>query len=140
MLAPYKILLERLLRFKPHTLGPKEERLLAMQTEMAQAARQVFQQLNDADLKFGDIRGDGGQWIESSHAALSTLLHSPKRSVRRAAFHQYYRQYVDHQHTLAAALGGAIQCNVYYARARRYGSAWRPPCSPTGRRCRCTTT
>ena len=37
-LAPYRLLLERLLRYKPHTLGQSEERLLAMQTEMAQAA------------------------------------------------------------------------------------------------------
>ena len=50
----------------------------------------------------------------------STLLHSPSRSIRRAAFHQYYRQYADHQHTLAAALGGSIQGDIYYARARRY--------------------
>ena len=30
-LAPYKLLLTRILRFKPHTLSDKEERLLAMQ-------------------------------------------------------------------------------------------------------------
>ena len=70
LLAPYKLLLERLLRFKPHTLGRKEENLLAMQTEMAQAARQVFQQLNDADMKFGPIRREKGEWIELSHATL----------------------------------------------------------------------
>ncbi len=45
-LAPYRLLLERLLRDKPHTLGKKEERLLAMQTEMAQTASQVFRQLH----------------------------------------------------------------------------------------------
>ena len=54
-LAPYRLLLERLLRYKPHTLGKKEEKLLAMQTEMAQAAGQIFRQLNDADLKFGTV-------------------------------------------------------------------------------------
>ena len=32
-----------------------------MQTEMAQAAGQVFRQLNDADLKFGTIRNDAGR-------------------------------------------------------------------------------
>ena len=39
-LAPYKLLLTRIVRFKPHTLGEKEEKLLAMQTEMAEAAGQ----------------------------------------------------------------------------------------------------
>ena len=50
LLAPYKLMLQRVLRFKPHTLGKKEENLLAMQIEMAQAANQIFRQLNDADL------------------------------------------------------------------------------------------
>ena len=37
-LAPYKLLLTRIIRFKPHTLSDKEERLLAMQAEMAELA------------------------------------------------------------------------------------------------------
>ena len=32
-----------------------------MQTEMAQAAGQIFRQLNDADLKFGTIKDEQGQ-------------------------------------------------------------------------------
>ena len=60
-LAPYRLLLERLVRYKPHTLGRKEEKLLAMQTEMAQATGQVFRQLNDADMKFGTIKNQRGQ-------------------------------------------------------------------------------
>ncbi len=123
VLTPYRLLLERLLRYRPHTLGRKEEKLLAMQTEMAQAAGQVFRQLNDADLKFGLITNEAGQRLELSHATFSALLHSPKRSVRKAAFHQYYRHYADHQHTLAAALSGSVQRDVYYARARSYPSA-----------------
>ena len=122
-LAPYRLLLERLLRYKPHTLGKKEEKLLAMQTEMAQAVGQVFRQLNDADLKFGEITNDRGQRIELSHATFSALLHSPKRSVRKGAFHQYYRRYADHRHTLTAALAGSMQRDIYYARARNHPSA-----------------
>ncbi|MCR4411867.1 MAG: oligoendopeptidase F [Thermoguttaceae bacterium] len=122
-LAPYRLLLERLLREKPHTLSEREERLLAMQTEMAQTANQVFGQLNDADLKFGVVTDDQGRQVELSHATFQTLLHSPSRDVRRGAFHQYYRQYDAHRHTLAATLAGAIQRDVYYARAREFGSS-----------------
>ena len=122
-LAPYRLLLERLLRHKPHTLSRKEERLLAMQTEMAQAASSAFRQLNDADLKFGQVKDEKGRRIELSHGTFSTLLHSPKRSVRKAAFHRYYRGFADHRHTLAATLRGSIQRDVYYARARNHPSA-----------------
>jgi len=122
-LKHFRIMLERLLRFKPHTLSEKEEKLLAMQTEMAQATNQIFRQLNDADLKFGAIKDERGHQIELSHATFSALLQSPKREVRRAAFHQYYRQYADHRNTLAATLAGSVQRDVYYARARNYPSA-----------------
>jgi len=122
-LKHFRIMLERLLRFKPHPLSEKEEKLLAMQTEMAQATNQIFRQLNDADLKFGAIKDERGHQIELSHATFSALLQSPKREVRRAAFHQYYRQYADHRNTLAATLAGSVQRDVYYARARNYPSA-----------------
>jgi oligoendopeptidase F len=122
-LAPYRLLLERLLRDKPHTLGKKEEKLLAMQIEMARTSGQVFRQLNDADLKFPAVKNEKGKWIELSHATLSTLLHSPQRSVRETAFRKYYRQYADHQHTLAASLSGSVQRDVYYAKARNHPSA-----------------
>jgi oligoendopeptidase F len=122
-LAPYRLLLERVLRYKPHTLGDKEERLLAMQSEMSEAANQIFRQLNDADLKFGLIKDDKGQRIELSHASFSACLHSPKRGVRQTAFHQYYAAYQAHENTLAASLAGSIQRDIYYARARNYPSA-----------------
>ncbi|MGL6094916.1 MAG: oligoendopeptidase F, partial [Fimbriiglobus sp.] len=58
-LADYRLALERVLRYQPHTLTDREERLLAMQTETSQTPRQVFEQLNNADLKFGRITVDG---------------------------------------------------------------------------------
>jgi len=122
-LAPYKLILQRVLRYKPHTLGKKEENLLAMQSEMAQAAQQIFRQLNDADLKFGGIKNDRGNLIELSHASFNTLLHAPDRVVRRKTFQQYYREYADHAHTLAASLAGSMQADIYYAKARSYPSA-----------------
>ncbi len=131
VLAPYKLLLERIVRYKPHTLGKKEENLLAMQTEMAQAASQIFRQLNDADLKFGSLRNDRGEVVELSHATFSALLHSPDRAVRRSAFHRYYQEYADHAHALTAALAGSMQADIYYARRGTIPAPWRQPSSPT---------
>ncbi len=122
-IKPYRLLIDRLVRFKRHTLGKHEEELLAMQGEMAQAAGRAFRQLHDADLKFGDIANEKGEQVELSNANYSQFLISPKRSVRRTAFQQYYRQFAAHENTLAATLSGSILKDVYYARARRYPSA-----------------
>jgi oligoendopeptidase F len=122
-IAPFRLQLERLLRYRPHTLTDNEERLLAMQGEMASAAGNAFRQLNDADLRFGEIEDHTGRQIELSHATFSQLLISPERKVRRAAFDQYYAQFVAHENTLSATLCGSIQRDVYYARARNYSSS-----------------
>lgn len=122
-MAPYKLLVERILRYKPHTLGPKEEELLAMQGEMAGAAGRIFRQLLDADLKFGEIEDEQGRRVELSSTNFIQFLESPSRAVRKNAFHQYYRQFTAHENTLAAALHGSVQKDVYYARARGYSSA-----------------
>lgn len=122
-LEPYRLLLDRLVRFKPHTLGKREEELLAMQGEMAQVAGRAFRQLHDADLKFGFVTNEKGEKVELSNATFSQFLISPKRSVRKTAFHKYYQQFTAHEHTLAATLSGSILKDVYYARARQYPSA-----------------
>ncbi len=122
-LAEFRWALEQLLRYKPHTLGKREEKLLAMQSEMAEASNQIFRQLTDADLKWGTIKNERGELVELSNASFSSFLQSPERNVRKRAFHQYYSQFTAHENTLAATLSGSIQRDVYYARARGYESA-----------------
>ncbi len=122
-LAPYQLLLERLVRYKPHTLSEREEELLAMQGEMAGATSKIFRQLHDADLKFGFVENEQGEKIELSPSTFSQLLISPEREVRKNAFHQFYEQFTAHENSLAAILCGSIQKDVYYARARDYSSA-----------------
>lgn len=122
-LRPYRLLIERIARYKKHILSKKEESLLASQGEMAQTASKVFRQLNDADLKFGLLKNERGELVELTNSTFSQFLVSPKRSVRKAAFHQYYQQFSAHENTLAATLAGSIQNDVYYARARGYKSS-----------------
>src|SRR5215211_7377267 len=122
-LAPFKLQLERLIRYKPHTLTPGEEKLLAMQSEMSGTADRVFRQLTDADLKFGMCKNEKGESIELSHSSFSSFLRSPDRNVRRKAFHQYYAQFQGHENSLAAAYSSSVQKDVYYAKARNHLSA-----------------
>ena len=121
-MAPYKLLVERLVRYKKYTLSDREEQLLAMQGEMAGAAGKIFRQLLDADLKFGAVENEKGETIELTQSTLSQFLQSPDRGVRKKAFEQFYEQFTAHENTFAAALHGSVQKDVYYARARGYDS------------------
>src|SRR4051812_20052558 len=122
-LAEWKLALERILRYRPHTLGKKEEHLLAMQGQMSEASNQIFRQLNDADLKWGMVKNERGELVELGHSSFSSLLHSSSRKVRKEAFHKYYAQYDGHRNSIAAALNASVQRDVYYAKARNYKGA-----------------
>jgi len=122
-LKPYALLLERINRYRKHTLSQPEENLLAMQGEMAQTASKAFRQLNDADLKFGEVVNENGEASELTNASFSSFLISPSRDVRKQAFHQYYQQIQGHENMLCATLSGSIHGDVYYAKARNYQSA-----------------
>src|SRR4029434_1707911 len=92
-LDEWKLALERIVRYRPHTLGMEEEHLLAMQGQMSEASNQIFRQLNDADLKWGMVKNERGQLVELGHSSFSAFLHSPSRKVRKEAFHAYYKQF-----------------------------------------------
>ncbi len=122
-LAPHRFTLEKLLRFKPHILTEKEERLLAMQGEVAGTASRVFDQLTDADMKFGMVRDENGVEAELTQGSFRTFQESRKRSVRRESFHKFYAQFESHGNTLAASLSGSVLQDVYAAKTRNFNSA-----------------
>lgn len=121
-LAPYRIYLRKLLRYKPHVLSDKEERLLAMQSEFSQTARSGFGALTDVDMDFGEIAtADGSRPL--THASYAAFMQDPDRSIREKAYKQYIAAFNAHKHTLATLYNGSVQLDVYHARARNYPSA-----------------
>lgn len=121
-LREFRFSLEKLLRHKRHILSAAEERVLAMQGEVAGTAGEIFGQLNDADLKFGFVKDEKGEKVELTQSSLISLLESPKRSVRKKAFEKLYIGYEAHANTLAAALHASVLQDVYQARVRKYPS------------------
>ncbi len=121
-LLPFRFHLEQVLRFKPHTLDEKTERILAMSSEIARAPSQIFGQLDNVDLRFGKIADEKGEETELSHGNFIRFLMNPDREVRRTAFRQYYETYDRHKHTIAASLSHSIKKDVFYAKVRGHES------------------
>ena len=118
--APFRFMLQRIARDRPHTLSANEEQLLAMLGEFASGPSKIFGQLNNADLRFGMIKDETGREIELTNGTFSVLLHKPDRELRKTTFHQFYKAYDDHKNTLAATLNSSIQKDNYYAKARKF--------------------
>jgi oligoendopeptidase F len=120
--ADYRIYLERLLRFKPHILSDKEERLLAMQSESAQTPSKTFDALLDVDIDFGSVdTPDGPRPLTNS--TLASFMQDPDREIRRKAFLQYHEQLENHRNTISSLYAGSIDQDIFQAKARNYSSS-----------------
>lgn len=122
-LKDWKLALERTLRYRPHTLSDGEEKLLAMQGQMSDAAGTIFRQLIDSDLKWPTLKNEEGQEIELTNSTFILFLESSEREVREKAFRTFYTQFDAHKNTIAAAYNGSVHRDVYYAKARGFKTA-----------------
>ena len=120
-LKEYLIYLKRILKYKPHTLSEKEERILALQGELSSTASNVFDTLNDADLDFGEIKINNKK-TPLTHATFSSFQQSESRSVRKESYNQFYKEYDKHKNTLAELYASQIKQDIFSAKIRNYKS------------------
>lgn len=122
-LDEYRHYLDNVLRQKPHTLSPREEQLLAMAGELDDAPYNIFSMLNNADMRFPEIRDEEGEKVELSHGRYIKFMQSPDRRVRREAYEAMYTTYGNVINTLATSLNSKIKGGMFFARARNFASA-----------------
>lgn len=121
-IKPYRHLLCDMLAKKEHTCSQKEEKLLAMASQMADSPSDIFSKFNNADVKFGKVHDEHGDEKELTSAGLSVFMESRDRNVRKEAFYALYRQYKSYINTLAASYYGNVKQAVFFANARNYES------------------
>jgi len=123
VLREWRNSLERLRRYRPHTLTEGEERILAAGASAVRGHRETFSQLTNVDMLFGVVPDDKGQEVALSQSSYMSLLHNRDRKVRRHAFDQFYREFSEHRYTLASSLSASVRADVFYAKVRNYPSA-----------------
>ncbi|MFQ5482183.1 MAG: oligoendopeptidase F [Nitrospinaceae bacterium] len=121
-LAFFKLHLERLLRYRTHTLSEKEEAILASAAEMGRLPSQVFGMLDNADLTFGEVKDADGQAVSITQGNFMSLMQRPDREFRKAAFHKFYEAYAGHRHTFTTLLAGSVKKDLFFATTRRFSS------------------
>jgi len=122
-LAHYRIMLDEITRFKPHTLSTEEEALLANMSEVASAPSKIYGMLNNADIKFPMITDENGEEVELTKGRYTHFMESQDRRVRKEAFEALYSTYGKFRNTIAASLTSSVKADVFYARTRKYPSA-----------------
>jgi oligoendopeptidase F len=123
VLEPWRIQLHKIRRLRPHVLSEREERLLALGSAAMDGYDDAFSQLTNVDMRFGVLIDADGREMPLTQSTYSSFLLKRDRRVRERAFTQFYKEFQDHQFTLAAALAYSVKADVFRARARNYPSA-----------------
>lgn len=121
-LLMYRQYFRDIIRKKEHVLTGEMEELLASVGELAQGPKDIFSMFNNADIRFPEIMGEDGAPVEVTHGSFISLLQSKDRRVRKDAFASLYGVYGKYRNTLAATYRANVTQEVFYARARKYGS------------------
>ncbi|MDR0600491.1 MAG: oligoendopeptidase F [Treponema sp.] len=121
-LGEYAVYLKKLLRFKPHVLSDKEERLLALHAEGEDTAHNAFSVLTNVDLDFGAVETKEGR-LPLSQSTWTVFMENPDRDTRRRAYTAFYEAFGAHKTTLAALYSGSVKQDAIRARIRGFPSA-----------------
>jgi oligoendopeptidase F len=120
--ANYDVMLKNIRDGKAHILSESEEKLMANVPSFSRQFSEIFNRLDNGDIKFDEIEVDG-QKVQLGHGAYSMLLQHKDQAVRKLAFETYYKGYTDKINTIAGIYEGSVKADCFYAEARKFGSA-----------------
>ncbi len=116
----YQHYFDNLLRTKPHIPPAREEELLAMSGKATEAASDAFGLLSNTELRWHSVKDADGREVEITSSSFVQAMYSRDRRYRQDAFEALHGSFLDVRNTLAATLGGAMQRDWYYSKARGY--------------------
>ena len=118
----YRQQLDVLNRQRPHVRSVEVEAVLAAAGEITEAPDQIFDMINNADLKLPTIENEQGETVELTQGNYQTFIRSADRRVRKEAFEALQGTFLKQRNTVAATLAAEIKTNIFYARQRNYAS------------------
>ncbi|MFA7643505.1 MAG: oligoendopeptidase F [Sphaerochaetaceae bacterium] len=115
----FRVMLSKMLRFREHILGPDEEKIMALQSEVGGKAQEAFGALTNVDFDFGHVITPEGK-VPLTHSTYAYLLQHSDRSVRERAFRKYYRTFEHHKNVLTNLYDASVKQDIFRAKVRSY--------------------
>ena len=121
-LAVYRQQLSDLNRQRPHVRSAEVEAILAAAGEVTSAPDKIFSMIDNADLKFPNIKNEQGEEVELTQGNYLTYIRGKDRRVRKDAFDAFYNTFLKQRNTLAATLSAQVKGALFHARQRHYST------------------
>lgn len=109
--------LNEILRYKPHTLDYKTEKLLTL----ADNAMNWYETYSALELDFKPVIINGKEHFLND-ATLNEFLKNPDEKIRKQAYENVYEVYKKFSNVFAQTLGGKIKSDIFFATAKKYNS------------------
>lgn len=115
-LKDYRYSIGEILRQKKHTLSLEIESVISKTSSMADVASNVFDALR---LEYDPVIIDGKEHFLNS-ATLTEFLKNKDESVRKQAYHNFFKEYKKYENVFAATLSGVMYKDAFYADVRKF--------------------
>lgn len=119
-LEKYTHSLERVYRYKEHTLSKEEERILSNVADSLDSCEDAFSQLDNTDLNLGYMKDENGKRVKLTNHNFTTMLSSKNERVRKTAFKKMYNYFKEHINTISSLYLGNIKADCFYAKTKKY--------------------
>jgi oligoendopeptidase F len=122
-LRDWAFFLEDTLRWKPHTLSPAEERIVAMTGDLASTGAHVQGVLTNADLPWPTVTLSTGETIRLDQAGYERARTTRDPADREKVFTAYFTALKGFERTLGTALFAQVKSHVFDEQVHRFGSS-----------------
>ena len=122
-LADYRHTLDDILRRAEHTLGPKEEAIIAATGLLSDVPETVYAMFANADAPWPTVELSDGTEVRLDQSAFGKHRESRNRNDRRLVFERFFAVWNDYARTCGATLFAQVKKDMFYANVRRYPSS-----------------
>ncbi len=119
--AAYDYRLRKVAKGKAHVLSEKEEKLLALSSDVLGDFQSVFMMLDNANLNLPKATLNGEE-VQMSHGLYGVVMHTGSNEERKEWFEKYYGAYGKLIDTIAQTYTSNVKKDVFYKTVRNYDS------------------
>jgi oligoendopeptidase F len=121
-LKPYRMFLDEILRYAPHTLSAPEEKVAAQAGDLMDAGGSIRGVFSNAELPFPTVKLSTGEAVRLDATAYSKYRQLPSRDDRMTVFKAYFDLYKGFMGTYGAMLNAGVKTHVFNKEVRKFDS------------------
>ncbi|MDH5631623.1 MAG: oligoendopeptidase F [Gammaproteobacteria bacterium] len=119
-LAVYKHMIDSILLAAPHTLGKKEEALLADTGLLSGAPRNMYSVFANADMQWPTVKLEDGSSARLDQAGYGRYRGALNRDDRKKVFNSFWSKWKEYERTFGMSYYSQVQRDYFYSKVRNY--------------------